>query len=226
MRRLTAAVLLMCVAGWMGVSGCASGEGTPGVRGSAADANAVEALAGLMEGRFSSAAQAAAEPGSYLEIEVEVTRIEGWGGADEVYLYLEQSVAGSPPYRERVYRLSAGEAAGVVESRVLWLPEGRDLSGFVGAVESGEAVRGLTLSDLEDRGCVVELERAEAGSAWLFVGETRGLGCPSDFRGAVRATSEVWFGAERFAAWDRGWGPRDDQVWGPESGPYVFDRVE
>jgi hypothetical protein len=188
------------------------------------------ALAQLMEGRFSSAAQASQYAGlpradrPFFEIDVRVERIEEWEGADgAVWMYMEQAVPGRPPYRQRIYRLDADGPARAT-SRVLWLPG--NASRFVGA-ESGDDVFGsIGPSALEDRGCVVVLDRTynEPDGA-LFVGETAGDGCPSDFGGATRATSTVRFSPSGFTAWDQGWNEDGEQVWGPTEGPYVFDRV-
>jgi len=202
--------------------GCAGGSEMAGGDGGEVRAPGVREVAQLMEGRFSSARQASGNP-AYLEIEVRVGRVERWSGDGVVYLYMEQALAGSPPYRQRVYRIEPGEGDAVL-SRVLWLP-GDDLGRFVGAWRDEGLLAGVSVGDLEDRGCVVELQPVASGGRWAWAGSTRGFGCPSDFRGAVRATSEVAVGESGFSAWDRGWGPTDEQVWGPTEGAYVFDRV-
>ena len=203
-------------------SGCGGGSGVAGAEGVSVDHSAVRRVAGLMEGRFSSARQASGNP-AYLAIEVRVGRVERWSGDGVVYLYMEQALAGSSPYRQRVYRIEPGEGDAVL-SRVLWLP-GDDLGRFVGAWRDEGLLEGVEVGDLEDRGCVVELRPTPGDGRWSWAGSTRGMGCPSDFRGAVRATSEVKLGEGGFSAWDRGWGPTDEQVWGPREGAYVFDRV-
>jgi hypothetical protein len=219
-------------------AGCASnsavaegGVSAPSDIGSASSSSPREALAELMEGEFRSATQAEAtadlpDEERFLDIVVRVERIDAWDGrGGAVWLYMEQAVARMPdrPYRQRVYKLKdAGD--GVVTSTVLWLP-GEDAQ-YVGAWRDASLLASVSPGELEARGCVVRLRdvRNEAGP-WLFAGETVGDGCPSDFRGAVRATSAVRFAADRFEAWDRGWNASGEQVWGPTTGPYVFDRV-
>lgn len=191
-------------------------------------------LAGLMQGVFASdrqAAETAALPDEqrFLPITVRMHRIHVWNHADEsVYLYLEQAVstASERPYRQRVYRLDPA-GPGRVTSTVLWLPEAREAE-FIGAGDNQDVFQTLSPDDLEDRSCVVALEHTadRAESPWVFVGETVGDGCTSNFRGAVRTTSVIRFARDRFEAWDRGWNAADQQVWGPSAGPYTFDRLE
>jgi len=218
-------LMCVCVVGaivGLSVVGCGAGEkDTDGFAGGVVISD-VDALATLMEGEFSSARQSVEEEG-YLPIEVRVGRVDRWSGDGDIYLYMEQALSGNAPYRQRVYRISEDEN-GAVTSTVLWLPG--DVSRFEGAWRDPGLLAGIGVDELEDRGCVVEIRRASSTEGWVFEGETRGMGCPSDFRGAVRATSRVRFARDRFSVWDRGWDPRDVQVWGPTDGPYVFERVD
>jgi len=140
---------------------------------SAPPAAPTAALAGLMEGRYSSAAQAARDP-EYRDIRLSMTPI--WRDrADGPWLFVEQAVAGQAPYRRRVYHLVA-RPGGVVESAVFTFPE-------------GATAATLTPEDLIPRtGCSVFLERRTDGK---FAGGTRGQDCSSDLRGASYATSEA-----------------------------------
>lgn len=236
--RSAAPLLVRCaalvgLAASLAIVGCASEKRTQSAPQYASATSPLERAAQLMTGRFDSSRQAARtaelpDEQRYLDIAVRMHRIHAWNdSADSIYLYVEQAVSSMPdrPYRQRVYKLM-NEGAGRVSSRVLWLPEGSEPR-FVGAGRDQSPFAELAPTDLDDRGCVVDLEYV-AGDAgeWEFVGHTRGDGCPSDFRGAVRTTSEMRFAPDRFEAWDRGWNAADEQVWGPTAGPYVFDRVE
>jgi hypothetical protein len=49
--------------------------------------------------------------------------------------------------------------------------------------------------------------------------------CPNAYRGAVRASSDSIRTADAYANWDRGWNVEGQQVWGPTSGGYIFERI-
>ncbi len=183
----------------------------------------LERVTNLMVGTFSSAQQAAENP-DFFPIDVRVAEIESWRGINGArWLYMEQAVENRAPYRQRVYRLTPLADGPGVASTVLWLPG--DPTRFAGAATDPSRLSELTPDDLESRDCVVELRPTANESQWLYNGSTRGQGCPSDFGGAVRATSEVRLSEDGFTAWDRGFGPTDEQVWGPTTGPYRFDRI-
>jgi hypothetical protein len=190
-----------------------------GVHGSQDGPDEVETLVAWMTGSFSSAEQAAADS-SYYDIRLEM--VEVWKERpDGPWLYIEQAVAGSTdrPYRQRVYRISACD--GRLRSDVFLLPEPGDC---VGAWKLAEPLADLAAGDLELRdGCAVFLSMRESG---LFEGGTEGTGCASDLRGAAYATSDVVVGKGLLKSWDRGFDLEGRQVWGAESGPYVFLRVE
>lgn len=182
------------------------------------DAELVQ-LAEWLTGSFSSAAQAAADP-DYRDIRLHMTPIWTWRN-DAIWMYVEQAVAESPeaPYRQRIYRLTRG-ADGILLSTVYSLPEPdkfilawRDVRLF-GALGPGD----LLLRD----GCATELTFAQN----RFVGGTVERECVSNLYGAAYATSEVLLTADRVESWDRGFDESDAQVWGAESGPYVFDRLD
>jgi hypothetical protein len=204
-RPLRAACLaLACVAG----AGCVARR-APAVP-------AVEALAALLEGRFSSAAQAERDP-DYRDIRLAMARI--WRERpDGPWLYVEQAVTGAAPYRQRVYHL-IGRADGSVESAVYTLP---DPAAFAGAQSDPARFGTLAPEGLVPRtGCSVFLSRRADGK---FEGGTRGKECPSDLRGAAYATSEAVIGPAGMTSWDRGYDAAGAQVWGAEKGGYEFLR--
>lgn len=176
------------------------------------------AVASILTGHFSSAAQAADSPDDYLEIHLFTAPI--WTDrTDAHWLYVEQAAAGAlnRPYRQRVYRVVAED--GGVRSDVFELPG--DPLAFAGAYATPERLDELGPGDLAPRsGCSIFLVRE--GEA--FVGATRGSGCESSLRGASYATSEVHLEAAQLRTWDRGFDGAGEQVWGATEGPYLFDR--
>jgi len=75
---------------------------------------------------------------------------------------------------------------------------------------------------MERSGCALMLT-FENG---VFTGSTNGKDCTSQFRGASYATSEVVIKADALTSWDRGFDADDNQVWGAETGPYIFKRIK
>jgi len=177
-----------------------------------------QTLADWMTGSFSSATQAAADS-SYFDIRLEMARIWTERG-DGYWFYVEQAVAGNTdrPYRQRVYRVAHVEDD-LFRSEVFLLP---DPDCHVGEWRKEEPLHGLSPDDLEVRsGCTVFLRLDVWGR---FAGGTVGRGCTSALRGAAYATSEVVVGPGRIESWDRGLDESGRQVWGAETGPYIFIR--
>lgn len=212
--------------GWFGVVGMSVGAGAcAGPRAGAGDAGAgsghAAEVARLMEGAFSSAAQAAADP-EYFDIRLHMARI--WPGAsDGAWLYVEQARGDllEEPYRQRVYRVSA-RPDGVVVSEVYLLP-GNALD-FAGAWRTPARFATLGPADLTlKEGCDVALRAAGPGR---YEGGTEGTGCASERAGASYTTSVVVLDEAGMVSWDRGMDAAGAQVWGAEGGGYRFDRVE
>jgi len=179
----------------------------------------IAALAAMMAGSFSSAAQAASDPENFRDIRLAVVPI--WEEREDgPWLYVEQAAAVSldKPYRQRVYQLvRTGE--GTIESRVFTLPD--PPLRFAGAATEPAKLAGLGPGGLALRaGCAVVLRKS--GQGWT--GSTVGKGCASDLRGASYATSEVTITPTEMRSWDRGFDAGGKQVWGAERGPYIFVR--
>ncbi len=210
---------LASIALLIGASGCASlaGRDASAVERSAADtsiADPAAEVAAWMAGHYDSRDQAAADP-TYFPIALSMVPI--WTERrDGHWLYVEQAMADTPekPYRQRVYRVSAG-ADGEVLSAVFTIEQP---TRFVQGWRNG-ALDSLTQAMLQPReGCTVALRRAPDG--WR--GATRGTACASDLRGAAYATAEVTLDATQMRSWDRGYAADGKQVWGANAGPYVF----
>jgi hypothetical protein len=203
---------------WYGIDLMASLFAMP-ARGS--EEEDLEQLASWMEGAFSSARQAAADPDGHYDIRLFMSRI--WpGSSDGIWLYVEQAAADSleQPYRQRVYRLShLGDRT--IRSDVFTLPG--DPLGFAGAWRDTDLLEELSADDLSLRqGCSMELRRTGPET---FAGATAGKQCSSALRDAAYATSEVLITPDRMLSWDRGFDAQDQQVWGAEKAGYVFDKL-
>ena len=176
----------------------------------------VATLAEWMTGSFSSAAQAE-DDSNFYDIRLEMAPV--WKDRDDAHwLYVEQAVGSMPqkPYRQRVYRVRHLEG-NLYESAVFTLPEPEN---YVGVWQKEEPLDNLTPADLIPReGCTVYLtymgdERFEGG--------TRDMDCLSTLKGAAYATSEVVIIPGRVESWDRGFDAEGNQIWGAETGPYIF----
>jgi hypothetical protein len=52
-----------------------------------------------------------------------------------------------------------------------------------------------------------------------------GEGCCSELRGSSYATADIVIKKDRVVSWDRGWNADGEQVWGPDSGGYIFKKM-
>ncbi|MBK9176393.1 MAG: chromophore lyase CpcT/CpeT [Flavobacteriales bacterium] len=177
----------------------------------------LEQLAYTMTGSFTSAEQAKADT-SYLEIELEMTRI--WHKRkDGAWFYMEQAMASSKdkPYRQRIYHLrELNDSTYVSEIHTI-----RTGERYFGAYKDF-AKQAQLLPDSIDRleGCAITLNRRGA----IYSGSTNGRNCRNQFGGASYATSEVTLFSDRMVSWERGFDEAGKQVWGAEKGGYIFIR--
>jgi CpeT protein len=183
------------------------------------DKSDVLELAGLMEGNFSSAAQAAIDTGFY-DIRLTLTRV--WKDRkDGIWFYIEQAMAAEmeKPYRQRFYRLTQLNDS-VIESRVYTIP---DPLRFTGAGKNQSLLSPLSVDSLEWRkGCSKYLSKTGKSR---YEGTTLGNSCKSNLRGAMYATSEAVITNSGMVTWDRGFDHENKQVWGSEKGGYSFLRI-
>lgn len=68
-------------------------------------------------------------------------------------------------------------------------------------------------------GCSIHLRSINSET---YVGSTTGKACGSSLRGASYATSDVVVTPTQLLSWDRGSADDGEQVWGAETGPYIF----
>ena len=179
----------------------------------------LDRLLAYMIGSFSSQEQAAVDS-SFYDIRLEVVRM--WRNrTDGYWLYVEQAAAMSldKPYRQRVYRLTQVDDS-TFRSEVFSM---RGPQRFAGEWKKPFPLTTLTTDSLGRRvGCSIFL-RKEGDSA--FVGGTIGKECASMLSGAKYTTSEVRITADYLYSWDQGFDAGDKQVWGSQTGGYIFRKI-
>lgn len=147
-----------------------------------------------------------------------------WSGrTDGYWLYIEQALAGSNPYRQRVYRVSVVDEI-QIGSDVYEFLNAADAQNAVGAWTLADPLGDLTPDDFDLReGCTVYLTRSDPET---FSGGTLGKAYASDMSGSTYATSEATLTADQMRSRDRGYDADDEQVLGAVDGPYIFDRKQ
>ncbi|MBI2511212.1 MAG: chromophore lyase CpcT/CpeT [Opitutae bacterium] len=179
---------------------------------------ALDRLATLLTGTFSSADQAVADK-NYRHAVLHAVHI--WPErADGPWLYVEQALpeALDQPYRQRVYQLATAPT-GSLEARVFTLDNPIKATG---AWQKPEPLADVSLEHIAfNEGCTIFFRAMPDGS---FVGSTRGNGCASDLRGATHATTDATLTSEQIVWWERGYNASGRQVWGNPTGGYLFKR--
>lgn len=183
-------------------------------------------LLAYMTGSFSSEAQSKADSNFY-DIRLHMVEIQ-MGNEPGNWLYVEQALGSSQdkPYRQRVYQV-VEITLGIYESRVY---EFENPLQYAGGWKDASKLNSLTFDKLILReGCSITLkyEHELVGDINInrFVGSTGATSCPSSLRGASYTTSEVVITEDQLLSWDRGWDANGKQVWGAETGGYIFVKT-
>ncbi len=189
----------------------------------AAPGATLKQLAAWMTGGFDSSKQAKANP-SYYNITLVMKRTWKSSKKAGLWLYVEQSVTGSQPYRQRVYFLE-DLGGGKFSSKVYDFKTAADKTAAIGSWSKDDPLSNLSESDIvEKTGCAVILKWDAA--AKKFTGGTVGKKCLSTLSGASYASSRVDVFKGKLTSWDQGFDSNDSQVWGATAGGYVFDLVK
>lgn len=174
-------------------------------------------LSSYMIGSYSSIEQSKADT-NFFDIHLQMVRI--WEDRDDaIWLYVEQAASWAlqKPYRQRVYKVTRSEDDSF-ESTVFTFEKPLR---FAGKYTEPTAFDVLTPDSLEEReGCSIFLHKTESG----YSGSTVKRNCVSNLRGATYATSEVIIESKVLNSWDRGFDADGKQVWGAETGPYIFKK--
>ncbi len=179
----------------------------------------LELLKSWMTGSFNSEEQSINDTNFY---NIYLQMVEVWPERnDGIWLYVEQAASWSldNPYRQRIYRLTSNEN-GTFESAVYTFDNPKN---FIGAWKNKEIFTSITPDSISIKtGCSIILKK----DGDRFIGSTDGKNCSSELRGSSYATSEVVITKNTLTSWDRGFNENDEQVWGAETGPYIFNKVK
>lgn len=197
----------------------AAATAPPIAPGPAAMADA-EALAKALDGRWTSAEQAKADP-AYLDIQTSHVRI--WAdNPDALYWWYYGESARMPdaakPYRQNVFQIvpQADGSVFAYQYRV------RDPAKAAGFGARGEAPP-LTMDDLiAIPNCTVVWRRT---GETRFAGSMRGTDCRNKYKNADYMDARSTLEDGVLMTWDRGMTFDGRHVWGPASGGYRFRRV-
>jgi len=171
-----------------------------------------------MTGSFTSGQQAVADS-NYFDISLHMVPI--WEDKEGHWLYVEQAVTAMPntPYRQRVYKLEENPDS-TITSHIYELKY-PDL--FVGAHTNPSTFKDYDKTVLSQKeGCGVTLSYNYVDG--YYSGSTAGNNCASTLEGASYATSKVAIYPNRLESWDQGFNNSNEQVWGAENGPYIFNK--
>lgn len=197
----------------------AAATAPPIAPGPAAMADA-EALAKALDGRWTSAEQAKADP-AYLDIQTSHVRI--WAdNPDALYWWYYGESARMPdaakPYRQNVFQIvpQADGSVFAYQYRV------RDPAKAAGFGARGEAPP-LTMDDLiAIPNCTVVWRRAGENR---FAGSMRGTDCRNKYKNADYMDARSTLEDGVLMTWDRGMTFDGRHVWGPAAGGYRFRRI-
>lgn len=178
----------------------------------------LETYVELRTGSFSSAAQAASDS-RYGVATWHIAERPGRKG-NVRWLYVENWLENAEaPYRQRMIRLQLAEDGSIV-ARGHPLPEP---ARYVGAWSDTDRLSKLDVEALDVMpGCDVTIVRT---GPQRFEGQTSGAQCENSYRGARYAISQSVLTADYMTNWDRGFDADGNQVWGPVSGGYRFERI-
>lgn len=175
-------------------------------------------LVSYLEGNFNTLEQSKTDT-NYYHIVLHIKSI--WTlRSDGIWMYVEQAVGRKQdkPYRQRIYKISeSGDNTFLSEVYTFENP-----LQYAGAWKDENLIASLTPEMLKKReGCTVYIKKTGSDT---FEGETRGKECQSDLSGAKYASSTVTIKPDMFISWDRGFDEKDEQVWGAETGGYIFKK--
>jgi CpeT protein len=181
------------------------------------DPKLLEEFATVMQGRYSSAKQAAKDK-TFFNITLQMTPIWKTKGN---YLYVEQAITKSQnkPYRIKIYKLSQRSN----EEFICEVFSIKNEKNWIGKYKMPKAFDKLTESDIElKKGCEIVYKRLSEN---VFNGKSGKKSCPSELRGASYATSKTDIFKDKIIAWDQGFDKKGKQVWGSIQGGYILDKV-
>ncbi|MBE9078219.1 chromophore lyase CpcT/CpeT [Romeria aff. gracilis LEGE 07310] len=180
-------------------------------------------IAGVVDhltGSMSTAEQARGNPDK-VSVRMTTCPITVADSAPGTFLYQEQALSDSldEPYRQRFIQVALGESGQRVESRSFRPVNSEE---WTGLCEQPEPSRTVTIADLGEAVCTVELRPSALG----YVGSTPTAGCATTVRGAVRVQNVIVLHDRGMDTWDRGFAADGTQIWGAEDEPYRYRWLE
>lgn len=175
-------------------------------------------LVSYLEGNFNTLEQSKTDT-NYYHIVLHMKSI--WNErSDGIWMYVEQAVGWKQekPYRQRIYRLTESDDNTFISEVYTF----ENPLKYAGAWKDINLLADLTPEKLSKKeGCTVLIKKTGDET---FAGGTKGKECQSDLSGAKYASSTVTIKPDMFISWDRGFDENDVQVWGAETGGYIFKK--
>ena len=172
-----------------------------------------------LEGSFSTSLQAEMDS-NYDALSMDVCRLQIPELGQRV-LYFEQTTLGSANRVQSQKLFSIDEDGNRVAMRYLAMRPELEAA-LVGVCEAPESAE----IDL------AMVAKADPCTLWItpegedqYGGGTVGTECTTSIDGVDYETSYMVIEPLNIELWERGWNSEDRQVWGPENGPYQFERV-
>jgi len=182
------------------------------------DVNDLTLLVSYLEGNFNTLEQSKSDT-NYYHIVLHMKSIWNYN-SDGIWMYVEQAVGWKQdkPYRQRIYKISESDNNTFLSEVYTF----ENPLKYAGAWKDVNLLEDLSPDKLTKReGCTVYIKKTGSDT---FQGETRGTECKSDLSGAKYASSTVTIKPDMFISWDRGFNETDEQVWGAETGGYIFKK--
>lgn len=178
-----------------------------------------EIVAIWLEGSFSTSVQAEMDS-NYEALFMEACRLQIPELGSRV-LYVEQTILGAANRVQSQKLYSIDEEGNRVAMRSFAMRPELEAA-LVGACDAPEAAE----IDL------AMVAKADACTLWItpegedqYGGGTVGTECTTPMDGVDYETAYIVVEPLGIELWERGWNSEDRQVWGPENGPYQFERV-
>ncbi len=186
-------------------------------------------LTAYMTAYLNNTTQYNANPGQFAHIDLRQKMIWADSYDEKTYwIYVEQGVSGSAPYRQRVYKLEVtGE--GEYASHVYDFDSEIDRQNSVGAWNDDNPLSDLNEYDFYYKsGCTTYLNIVDPTTEIVFEGGTKGKDCEGNYQGTPSyTTTEVTIRADGMDSLDQIYSQEtDEQIGGSTNGPYLFDMIE
>ncbi|MCB0515854.1 MAG: CpcT/CpeT family chromophore lyase [Chitinophagales bacterium] len=181
-------------------------------------------LINMMTGSYNSSRQAAQDSVNFYDISLLIQPVNAaQTDTDNAWLYVEQWYSQNSEItpRQYIYHLQQKSNDTIVNyiyeiQKNIAAPHANDWLSYA-------SLNNIALDSLQIRkGCEVYITATD----WGFKGSTRQGTCPSNYNGAIFATSEIMIMPDKILRIDKGINADGFQVWGIEKGPYIFEKTQ